>query len=263
VATVGNDERPGAAIPESAAVCGVPGPERQPNANAPGQLPCHLAAPGAAPSRLASTHSLPTRRGRAGAARQAGALADSMRGRTGAACVRTAQVVGVYGGGYASPRAQSPGRSSSPIGLYVSPMPQPPAVPPDVMVFSAFNPGMPSPAQTSPRYPSPVQQRPYAQHRPHPAQVQVPAAHAWRRAGPSETERIVYRSMSPNSIMPAGAGERGRAPVRHRHPSPDYAAGRYATVERPAVRYARLRHAMLLAAHDPVHALLYLRQSES
>ncbi len=187
--------------------------------------------------------------GRAGAPRQAGALADSMRVRMGAGCVRTAQMV--YGGGYASPRAQSPGRSSSPTGLFVSPVPQPPAAPPDVMVFSAFNTGIP-PAQTSPRYPSPVQQRPYTQHPPHPVHVhqQVPAAHAWRRAGPSETEMVVYRSMSPNSIMPAGTGERGRAPVRHRHPSPDYCAGRYATVERPAARYARLRNAMLLATRD-------------
>ena len=126
------------------------------------------------------------------------------------------QVMGMYGG-YASPRSQSPGavpRSISPTGMYVQ---HPQTAAQDVMVFAAYTPQL----VVSPRCPSPVQHFSYVHQPPPPVQLVHQMAtqpHAWRQTGPSEMERVVYRAMSPNSVMPAGSGERGRAPARNRSP---------------------------------------------
>ena len=215
------------------------------------------------------------------------------------------QVMGMYGG-YASPRSQSPGavpRSISPTGIYVQ---HPQAGAQDVMVFASYNPqsGMMSPVQcTSPRHPSPVQHFSYVHQPPPPLQLvhqQAPPPHAWRQAGASEMERVVYRAISPNSVMPAGTGERGqaqarhlspdqyasrfesrhaensgmaaraaergRAPTRDRHPSPVADATRYAnSISRPDARNGRLRHACLPAIWRELHCIIksnvmFLRQ---
>lgn len=128
-----------------------------------------------------------------------------------------------------------PARSQSPNARYISPTHQrPPPAPDTNRVYAAHTAGMVYNNPTPPRYPSPG---PYPGPRayasapcpmmPHPQSQQQ---QTWRRHPPSETEKVVYRAMSPNSMMTMGATMAG-SHSNSRNPSPH--ARQYVQVDVP------------------------------
>ena len=120
-----------------------------------------------------------------------------------------------------------PARSQSPNARYISPTHQRPQPAPDTNRVYAVHSGVVYNNPSPPRYLSPGPfpgQRPQQQTTPR-AYAAAPRSHVmpqqqqqtWRRHPPSETEKVIYRAVSPNSIMTMGApGSHGNS----RNPSP-------------------------------------------
>ena len=115
-------------------------------------------------------------------------------------------------GGY-SPRTQSPNtRAPSPHARYVSPPNQrelsTTTIVPDVRLFSAYHAGAGN-TPTHFQHPQPGQHQ-YIQHsmaqgqHAHQMQMQQAQPSTWRQGSKSETEKAMFRSISPNSIAAAG-----------------------------------------------------------